>query len=293
MDRTEYRKGLAMSVGCMILWGVLPVYWKALIPISSWVIIIYRILFVNVFAFIFSKAKYSWEEIFHPLRNDRKLTLRLLAAGAVVTLNWSTYIWAVNAGHIIDASIGYYIEPLMICVFGIVIFKEKITKYNVTAMVLAAIAVIIMLIYYRQIPGIALGIALSFSVYTAIKKTITLPPLISLVYETMFFAPAALAVIIYLEKTGGGALAVAGPGKYILLLLCGLVTVVPLSLFASAAQKVNMFVLGLSEYISPTLSMVLGVLVYREVLDTVQFIAVCIIWVGLVFFSYGEWREVK
>ena len=282
-----------MSVGCMVLWGVLPVYWKALIPISSWVIIIYRILLVNVFALIFAKAKFSWKEILSPLKNDRKLTLRLALAGAVVTINWSTYIWAVNAGHIIDASIGYYIEPLMICVFGIIIFKEKLTRYNLTAMILAAIAVLIMLIYFHKLPGIALGIALTFSVYTAIKKTITVPPLISLVYETMFLAPPALAVIIYLEMTGKGALAVGSPGKFALLLLCGLMTVVPLSMFAFAAQKVSMFVLGLSEYISPSLSLILGVLIYGEVLDRVQFLAVCIIWVGLVFFSYGEWREAR
>ena len=280
-----------MSIGCMVLWGVLPVYWKALIPISSWVIIIYRILLVNVFALIFAKAKFSWAEILKPLHTYRKLTLRLVAAGAVVTINWSTYIWAVNSGHIIDASIGYYIEPLMICVFGIILFKEKLTKYNTTAMVLAAVAVIIMLVYYHRIPAIALGIALTFSVYTAIKKTISVPPLISLVYETMFFAPPALAVIIYLEINGIGALSAGSPGKYALLMLCGLMTVVPLSMFASAAQKVNMFVLGLSEYISPSISMILGVLAYGEVLDKVEFMAVCIIWVGLVFFSYGEWKE--
>lgn len=292
-SKNEYRKGLLIAVGCMVLWGVLPVYWKMLIPISSWVIIIYRILLVNLVAMIFAKVKYSWKEIFRPLRQDPKMILKFVAAGAVVTVNWSTYIWAVNAGHIIDASIGYYIEPLMICVFGIVLFKEKLTRYNTVAMILAAVAVIILLIYFRQIPGISLGIALTFAVYTAIKKTIDQPPLISLVYETMVFAPPALAVIIYLEVTGQGALAAADGGKFALLLLCGLMTVVPLSMFAYAAQRISMFALGLSEYISPTISMVLGILVYREALDPVQFIAVCIIWVGLVFFSYGEWKETR
>ena len=109
----------------------------------------------------------------------------------------------------------------------------------------------------------------------------------------MFFAPVALGVIIYLEISDNGALAVAGPGKFVLLLFCGLVTVVPLAMFASAAQKISMFAIGLSEYISPTISMVLGVMVYREVLDRVQFLAMCIIWIGLIFFSYGEWKETK
>ena len=129
---------------------------------------------------------------------------------------------------------------------------------------------------------------MSFAVYAAIKKTVSLPPLVSLVYETMFFAPPALGVILCLEGRGMGALASGEPWQYALLLLCGLVTVVPLSLFASAAQKVSMFALGLTEYISPTLSMILGVAVYQEPLDRVQLAAVLIIWIGLVFFSRGE-----
>ena len=287
---SEYRRGLLASIGCMTLWGILPVYWKALIPISSWTIIIYRILLVCVVAMLLARTQFDWGGIFRPLREEPRLALKYLAAGAVITMNWSTYIWAVNAGHIIQASIGYYIEPLMVCIFGIIFFRERLTRYNSTAMILAAVAVVILLIHFRQVPGISLGIALTFATYSAIKKTVDLPPLISLVYETMFFAPPALAVILYLEINGRGALASGEPWQYGLLLLCGLVTVVPLSMFASAAQKVPMFVLGLTEYISPTLSMFLGVLVYREPLDRVQLIAIIIIWIGLVLFSWGELR---
>ena len=290
----EYRSGLIASIGCMALWGILPIYWKALIPINSWVIIIYRILLVCVFAILLARVRFSWNDIFGPILHDRKLALKFLGAGAVITINWSTYIWAVNAGHVIDASIGYYIEPLMVCVFGMIFFREKLTVFKSAAMVLAIIAVIILLIHFHKMPGIALGIAVSFAVYSAIKKTVSQPPLISLVYETMFFAPPALAAIIFLECRGDGALSALEPGmwwKYALLLLCGLLTVIPLSLFASAAQKVPMFTLGLTEYISPTLSLILGVFLFREPFDGVQFLAVAIIWVGLVFFSFGELRE--
>lgn len=290
----EYRSGLIASIGCMALWGVLPVYWKALIPIDSWVIIIYRILLVCVVAMLLARTRFTWKEIFGPIRRDRKLALKFLGAGAVITINWSTYIWAVNAGHVIDASIGYYIEPLMVCVFGMIFFRERLTVYKSVAMALAIIAVIILLIHFHKLPGIALGIAISFAVYSAIKKTVSQPPLISLVYETIFFAPPALAVIIWLESRGVGALSALEPGlwwKYGLLLLCGLLTVIPLSLFASAAQKVPMFTLGLTEYISPTLSLILGVFIFREPFDGVQFLAVAIIWVGLVFFSFGELKE--
>ena len=286
----EYRSGLIASIGCMALWGVLPIYWKALVPISSWVIIVYRILLVNVFAMILARTRFSWSEIFGPIRSDRKLGLKFLGAGAVITINWSTYIWAVNAEHVIEASIGYYIEPLMVCVFGMIFFREKLTKYKAAAMALALIAVGVLLVHFHAVPGIALGIALSFAVYSAIKKTVSQPPLISLVYETIFFAPPALAVIIYLELTGQGALGMGQTYQYVLLLFCGLVTVIPLSLFASAAQKVPMFTLGLTEYISPTLSLILGVFFFKEAFDGIQFLAIAIIWVGLVFFSVGELR---
>ena len=288
---SEYRSGLIASIGCMVLWGILPVYWKALVPISSWVIIIYRILLVHVFAILLAKTKFSWQEIFGPIRSDRKLALKYLAAGAVITTNWSTYIWAVNAGHVIDSSVGYYIEPLMVCLFGMLCFREKLTRYKAIAMGLALLAVIILLVHFHTFPGIALGLALSFAVYSAIKKTVTQPPLISLVYETIFFAPPALVAIIWLELHGKGALGVGQPYQYGLLLLCGLLTVIPLSLFASAAQKVPLFTLGLTEYISPTMSLILGVFFFREAFDRIQFLAVIVIWIGLVFFSVGELRE--
>jgi len=290
-DKNEYRSGLIASIGCMTLWGILPVYWKALVPISSWMIIIYRILLVHVFAILLARTRFTWDEIFGPIRRDRKLALKFLGAGAVITTNWSTYIWAVNAGHVIDASVGYYIEPLMVCVFGMIFFKERLTIYKSLAMGLATLSVVILLVHFHAVPGIALGIALSFAVYSAIKKTVSQPPLISLVYETIFFAPPALAVIIWLEVTGRGALGMGEPYQYGLLLLCGLLTVIPLSLFASAAQKVPMFTLGLTEYISPTLSLILGVFLYKEPFDGIQFLAIAIIWVGLVFFSVGELLE--
>ena len=274
----------------MTLWGVLPAYWKLLIPIDSRVIIIYRILLVFVSALILALRSFSLKEIFGPVLQDRRMALRFIAAGAIITINWSTYIWAVNAGHIVESSTGYYIEPLMVCLFGIVLFHEKLTKYNLTAMGLALISVVILLIHFRQLPWIALSLALSFSVYSAIKKTVTQPPLISLVYETMFFAPIALVLILGLECTGHGALAVAAPHQIVLLLFCGFITAIPLALFAAAAQKITMFALGLVEYISPTLSLILGILFYHEAVDRVQMFAISLIWVGLIFFSYGEFR---
>ena len=290
---SEYTKGMAALITSMVMWGVLPVYWKSLIPIDSWVIILYRILLVNVFALLIARSRHSWKEIFGYFATDRKTVLKLFAAGAVVTVNWSTYIWGVNAGHIIQTSIGYYIEPLVVCLFGMVIFREKLTAFKTIALLLAFAAMIIQLIHFHQIPGIALGLASTFAVYTAIKKTVTLPPLISLVYETIIFAPFALAAILWLETGGKGALAAGEPYQFALLLLCGLLTVIPLGLFSYSAQRVPMFTLGIIEYLSPTIGMLLGIFAYNEPFDRVLFISFVIIWTGLVFFTVGERKELR
>ena len=158
---------------------------------------------------------------------------------------------------------------------------------------LAAVGVLAVIVYFGEVPLIAVSLALTFSVYAALKKNFTMPPILSLLYETVFLLPIALAVIIYLEVTGNGALGVGEPYKYGLLMFCGLFTAFPLGLFANAANKLNLFVLGLLEYVSPTIALVIGIYLFKEPFETIQLIAFAIIWIGLIFFSYGEYVEVK
>ena len=289
--KSEYKSGLISLLGCMLLWGILPVYWKALVPINSWVIILYRVFLVFVFAILIARRYYSFKEIFDPIKNDKRLLPKSFAAGALITANWSTYIWAVNAGYVIQSSIGYYIEPLVVCALAILIFKERITGFKIVAFGLALLAIVIQLVHFRAFPGIALGLASSFAIYAAIKKGMDQPPLISLVYETMFFAPFALIGVVIVEMKGIGAFSVASPMQIIMLMFAGLLTVIPLALFASAAKKVPLITLGLMEYISPTMGMILGVFVYHEPFDLVMFISLVIIWIGLVFFTISEIKE--
>ena len=190
--------------------------------------------------------------------------------------------------HVIQAAIGYYIEPLVICAVGIIVFKEKLTKYNMTAMAFALVAIIIILMHFRQLPGVALGLAGTWAVYTAIKKTAKQPAIISLVYETMIYAVIAAFAIFYIEGRGIGAASMGIPGKYALMFLSGLVTLVPVALFSVAAPKVSLFIIGLAQYISPTITLLLGIFLFKEPIDIVQIIAFVIIWTGLCFFTYGE-----
>ena len=275
-EQSQYRKGVFQVVFCMVIWGVLPIYWKALIPISSSVIMLYRVLMSFLTALLLAHRNYTWQEIWAPLKEDRKTIRTLVVAGVIITINWSTYIWAVNAGFIIQTSLGYYIEPLVVCLLGIILFHERVTKYKVVAMIFALVAVLVLLFHFHQIPVIALGLALTFSVYAAIKRSVTVDPVLSMIYETMFLAPIALAIILYQEISGRGAVA-AGP----------------LMLFSAGAQKTSMFILGLVEYISPTMQMILGILLYHEHADSVQFMAFGIIWIGLVFFTIGEFKDTR
>ena len=286
---SDYRTGLICVLACQLFWGFCPIYWQALVPIPSWIIILYRMVTMFVYSYIAARMRYSREEIWRPLR-EKGVIARYLAAGLLLTANWSTYIWGMTTGHMIQASIGYYIEPIVICLFGVGIFKERFTKYNATAMGMAMFSLTVMLIHYRQIPGVALGLAFTWACYSAIKKSTDRPPLIELVYETMFYAVLAVFAILYIETNGTGALSLGVPGKYALMFLSGLITLIPIALFGSAAKKVTLFVIGLAQYISPTITLLLGIFAYKEPIDKVQVISFAIIWIGLVFFSYGEYK---
>lgn len=211
-------------------------------------------------------------------------------AGVMITLCWSIYIWAVNADMVIQTCIGYYIEPLMVSLFGVFIFKEKLTKYKTVALFMALMGVLVILIYFHRVPLVALSLALTFSIYAAMKKSFHIEPLLSLLYETMFLVPIAVAVIIYLEWTGQGALGVGTPAQYGLLLCSGLFTAIPLGLFAVAANKITLVSLGLMEYIAPTITLFIGIYLFKEPFDLVQFLAFVLIWIGLGIFTYGELR---
>ena len=291
-DKKDYIKGMQAAIFCSALWGVLPLYWQALRLIGSGVIIFYRIFLVGLVCFADSAKIYGIKEVLKPWQ-DKRLVLRNIAAGLLITFNWSLYIWAVNADFVIQTCIGYYIEPLMVCVFGIVFFKEKLEKHKLIAIIFAGVGLTVILIHFMQIPFIALGLALSFATYAAIKKTSELPPLISLFYETVFLMPIALAVIIYLEVSGRGALDTGAPYQYVLLLLCGVLTAVPLGLFGVSAQKVPLTTLGITQYLSPSIALVIGIFIMNEPFDMVQLISFIIIWIGLVFFTMGEIKKEK
>lgn len=293
LEIKERKSGAMAALWAGVIWGFLPIYWQMLIPIESSVIIFYRIVLVGAVCFIFSLFKYGWKRIYTPFKEDKKLILRYIIAGMIITTNWSIYIWAVNADQVIQTSVGYFIEPLMVCVFGIVFFKERFTAFKGIAFGLACLGVVVLIVHFGEAPFVALSIAVTFATYAAIKKHLNVEAVLSLTYETVFLVLPALCVIIYLEMKGAGAIGVGDGYQYQLLFLCGIFTAIPLGLFSMAANKVPLITLGILEYISPSIALVLGIFYFDEPFDVVQFFAFVLVWIGLVFFTIGEVKEVK
>ena len=287
----DYKTGLLCILFCQLWWGFFPIYWQALIPIESWKLMLYRVFTMFVFSYAIARFRYSREEILEPMK-DKTFLKHSVFAGLVLTANWSIYVWALTSERVIQTAIGYYIEPLVICAVGIIFFKEKLTKHNLTAMIFALVAILIMLVHYGQLPGVAIGLAGTWAMYSAIKKASDRPVLIALVYETSVYAVIALVGIIYTESTGIGVLAMNLPGKYVLMLFSGLATVIPVGLFGVSAKKVPLVVIGLLQYISPTITLLLGVFAFKEPIDKVQIISFVIIWIGLAIFTVGEFKRV-
>lgn len=289
--KQKYYQGLLAAIFCSLIWGFLPIYWKSLRPISSEVIILYRVILMAVLCFIISTVFNGLKNTVTPIWRSPKLMITHFVSGILITANWSLYIWAVNANFVIQSCLGYFIEPLLVAALGLILFKEKLNKDKKIALTIAIIGLCVMLIGYKQLPLIALGLAGTFSVYAAIKRNVTISPIQSLFYETLFILPVALVVLIRLEMEGQGAFAQGINYKFILLMFSGILTALPLGLFSFAATRVSMVTLGISEYISQTISLILGIFVFLEPFDIIQFVSFLFIWIALVFFTKGEIKD--
>lgn len=288
----EYTKGLLTCLGCQTLWGFLVLYWDALNPIPSSTVIVYRVFLVGLISTALALGIYGWKEYKKIFKNKRAFW-ELTLAGTIITLNWSLYIWAIKAGFVIQTCVGYFIEPLVVAAFGIVFFREHISKFKIISFAFALIGLTIILIHFGEVPTIALGLAVTFAAYAALQKKFDMPSMLMLSYETILLAIPALIIVICLEVTGHGALSMpeVSTGKYLLMLCCGPLTALPLFLFGVAATRVELIMLGILEYISPSISLILGIFVLREAFDGVQFISFVIVWIGLVFFTIGEIKD--
>jgi len=278
-------KGIWLGIGAYACWGVLPIFWKAIQDVPAVQIVAHRLAWSLVFLTIVLTLRSGWSGMLSAL-NRRNLMI-YSAAAVLLTLNWLVYIWGVNAGFIVETSLGYFINPLVSVLLGVIFMRERLSPAKWIPVGLAAIGVIYLTISYGSLPWISLALAFTFGLYGLFKKLSPLGSLNGLTLETgVLFVPAVL-YLVYLETQGTGAFGHIPFWQNVLLALSGVVTAVPLLLFAGAARSIPLSTVGLLQYIAPTLQFILGVFVYNEPFTLEKLVGYAIIWLALLIFSVG------
>ncbi|AJA46906.1 hypothetical protein CPAST_c08060 [Clostridium pasteurianum DSM 525 = ATCC 6013] len=284
--------GVIYAVASYGLWGILPLYWKLVDSVFPIEILANRIVWAFVFTIIIIAVTKQWHELKAIVRNKKQM-FYIFMASILITINWGLYIWAVNSNRILDASLGYYINPLLAVVLGMLIFKEKLNWWTGSALIIATIGVIIKTLQYGKIPWISLALAVSFGLYSAIKKSVKANSIVGMTLETAIVTPIAAAYIVSRHVNGIGAFETKGTLVILLLIGAGVATAVPLLLFASGARRLPLSLLGFTQYISPTISLIIGIFVYHESFTVVDMIGFCFIWAALAMYSFSQISLVK
>lgn len=278
-------KGIWLGICAYAVWGVLPIFWKAIQEVPAGQIVAHRLAWSLVFLAVVLTFRSGWSGVTSAL-NRRNLII-YSAAAVLLTVNWLIYIWGVNAGFIVETSLGYFINPLVSVLFGVAFLGERLSPAKWIPVGLAGIGVIYLTISYGSLPWISLALAFSFGLYGLFKKLSPLGSLNGLALETgVLFVPAVL-YLVFLETQGTGAFGHVPLWQNALLVLSGVLTAVPLLLFAGAARSIPLSTLGLLQYIAPTLQFILGVFVYDEPFTLERLVGFAIIWLALLIFSIG------
>ena len=267
------------------MWGLFPLYWTLLEPAGAVEILAHRVLWSLVTVSLVVVVLRRGRDVAAVLRNPRTRWL-LLVAAAVISLNWGGYIWGVNNGRVVETSLGYFINPLVTVLMGVVVLGERLRRLQWAAVGLAAVAVLVLTIDYGRPPWIALLLAFSFATYGLAKKTAGVDAVESLAVETLYIGPVAAAYVGWLVATGASSFGTEGAGHAVLLTTTGIVTVIPLLCFGAAAIRVSMVTIGLLQYIAPILQFALGVLWYDEPMPASRWIGFVLVWIALLVFTW-------
>jgi chloramphenicol-sensitive protein RarD len=276
--------GLLSAIGAYTLWGILPVYWKSIRAVPALEVVCHRTVWSLVFLLVLLLWRRRWEWLQQAIR-DRVTLITFLVTTSLLGLNWFVYIWAVNAGHIVDASLGYFINPLISVLLGMVFLGERLRPWQWAAIGLAFGGVVFLTLGYGAFPWIALTLATSFGLYGLLRKTAALGSTEGLSLEMAILSIPCLAYLITLEITGTASFGHTEAMTSILLALTGVITAFPLIMFAYAARQVTLATVGILQYIAPTLQFLLGVLVYGETFTRARLLGYGAIWVALLVYS--------
>jgi chloramphenicol-sensitive protein RarD len=282
--------GLLFGIAAYTLWGIFPIYWPLLEPAGAVELLAHRMVWSAVVMGVLVVLLRRRQALRAILR-DRRLNLLLLGAAAVISVNWGVYIWSVTNEHVVEGSLGYFINPLVTVVMGVLVFAERLRPLQWTAVGIAALAVAGLTWDYGRPPIIALTLAFSFGTYGLLRKKAGVGAIEGLTVETTLILPAALGYLVWLQVTGGGHLLADPPWHQLLLFSAGLATAIPLLCFGAAAVRIPLTTLGLLQYIAPTLQFLLGITVGGEPMPATRWIGFAVIWAALALFTYDSWRD--
>lgn len=276
--------GLAATIGAFAIWGVFPLYWKQVQEVPSLEIMAHRLVWCTIFVwaglFLFQRQRW-WR----PLLADRRVRWSLLASGSLIGVNWWLYIWAVNNGHIVESSLGYFINPLVNIALGTILLKERLNPWQWASLALAATGVAWLTLHFGRPPWIALALAFSFGTYGLLRKMSTVGAIHGLAMETAMLFPIALCVLIGLQLNGQTHFGSKLWPQDVFLVFGGIATAVPLILFAFGAQRIPYSMVGFIQYLAPSMQLSIGVLVYDEPFDSGRAIGFSLIWVALLIYA--------
>jgi chloramphenicol-sensitive protein RarD len=277
----DERRGLIYGASSYLLWGLFPLYWPLLEPAGTLEILAQRMVWSLVFVLIVLRVAGGYRGIVQVLR-DRRQRLLLAGAAVVITSNWGTYIYGVNTHHVVETSLGYFINPLFTILLGVMVLGERLRRAQWVAVGIASVAIVVIAVDYGRPPWIALILAFSFGMYGFFKKQAAVGALDSLAVETGFMFPLALLTLVVLDIRGSLAFGHHGAGNTLLLAGTGVVTAIPLLLFAAGTRRLPLSVIGLLQYLAPVLQFAVGVGIRHEPLPPAEFVGFALVWLALI-----------
>ena len=289
-QEAEHRRGVAFGVTAYGLWGLFPLYWSLLASAGALETLAHRMIWSLVVAaaiVLWTRRLGSFRAV---VRNRRRLLL-LTAAAVLISANWGAYIWGVTNGHVVETALGYFIGPLVSVLLGVVLLKERLRKAQWTAVGLGVAAVAVLAVGYGEVPWIALVLAFSFATYGLVKKLAGAGAVESMAVETSVTLLPAVAYVVFLEASGDGTFTTLGTGHTLLLIGGGFVTMVPLLAFGAAAVRIPLSVIGLLQYLTPSMQFMFGVLVFHERMPPERWLGFAIVWLALSVLTFDGLRR--
>lgn len=280
----ESRGGLALGAGAYLCWGLFPLYWPLLDPAGSLEALAHRVVWSVLFVAILLTVTHRWGA-FRAIWSDKRRVAALGVASIVIAINWGAFIYGVTHDHVIETSLGYFINPLVTVLLGVFVLKETLRRAQWIAVGIGALAVVILTLDYGRLPYISLTVAFSFATYGFLKKKAQLGAVEALGAETLLLTPVALAYLIGLQVSGSLAFGHVGWSNGLLLAGTGVITAIPLLMFGGAATRLSLTTLGLLQYLGPILQFVFGLLVFDETMSSARWVGFVLVWIALVIFT--------